>query len=379
MKRIAVCLAVAFWTPTLASSALMLSLVVASVLIVPVGKANAEFISYVANIETSTGNPMTDILILEEDTSGIVQASVFGSDLPGFGTSVIGHDPGFDPVRSLILGLTEGADETGAPKTQIMAFLDDDFAAANVGRKWSEVFVGSRHSLTINSLTAAVAGDMAERAWFTDTFYPGPADGAAFATGGSFTVAEFTGLNLAGSSAVNGNWIINSLGEISVPGEMSGSRLSFDIDETAVDLGSFDIELALSFGLEVGVDKTVLNDSGDDWKNFVMELGTTVNGEFIPSTAGDGLGFIESANFPNREETGAFPNVFVEEDRLVFTGDLHDGFSAQFITFIDSDTLDPHAFTLRQFAVIPEPGSLTLFGVGAVLLLGIRRRRKCAE
>lgn len=344
-----------------------------SLLVCACAGVRADTIGYVANIETAVGNPVTDLLILEEDSTGLVHASVFGADLPGFGTSVISHDPGFAPSNSLILGLTEGVDAAGAPKTQIIAFLDDDFAAANVGRKWSDVFVGSRHSLTINSLMAAVAGDMAEQAWFTDTFYPGPAAGAAFATGGTFTVAEFTELNIAGSSAVNGNWMINSLGETFLSGQTGGGRDAFVIDETAkVDLGPFDIELALNIPKELGVDKTVLNDTGARWQQFVLELGTTVGGEFFPSTVGDGLTFVDTANFPVREETGAFPSVMVEEDRVVFNGQLDDAQSAHFIVFIDSNTMGAHKFTLRQYAVVPEPATCIVLLIGMMTMLSRR-------
>ncbi len=356
-----------------AAAALGACFVLASAL----AEVRAAPVSYVANIETAVGNPITDLLILEEDSAGLVHSAVFGSSLPGYGTSVIGHTPSYEPVNSLIIGLTEGVDAAGAPKTQIVAFLDDAFAAANLGKKWSQVFVGTRHSVTITNLQAAVTGDATQQAWFTETFYPGPAAGATFATGGSFTVAEFTNLDIGGSSAVNGNWMINSLGSGSIANETNTeNREAFLINETAkVDLGPFDIELALETADTIGVNKTVLNDTGADWNSFVMELGTTVDGAFVPSTDGDGLGFLDSADYPIREETGAFPGVVIEEDRLVFSGFLADGDTANFIAFIQSNTQGNHKFTLRQYVpTAPEPGTFAL-AMLALPLFAIRRRR----
>ena len=61
----------------------------------------------------------------------------------------------------------------GSDKTQLVMLLDPSFAAAHAGSPFSSVFPGARHSETITALMAAVAGDAAQLAWFTDTFFSG--------------------------------------------------------------------------------------------------------------------------------------------------------------------------------------------------------------
>jgi hypothetical protein len=313
--------------------------------------AHAVPVSYPVNLSTSKGNPVTDILILESDGDGSVDATVYGSDLPGHGTSVISHEAAFAPGQALVIGLTEGCDENGNDQIQLVMFLDDDFAAAHQGVKYSETFPGARHSTTIANLEAAVAGDTALLAWFTDTFFSGPAAGAAFVPGGSFTVAEFTVLNMVGGSAAAGNWML--MGFASLPGGDPNAQSGFItgvIDETAkVDNGPFDIELTVDDSGQFAIDKTVINNTGTDWVQFVLELGTGSGANFVPSAPGDDLRFLDTND--TREETGAFPNVAVTEDRIVFTGFLANGGTARFIFFVETDTESEHMITLRQSAV----------------------------
>ena len=323
------------------------------VLLLVASLAHGEMVSYTANLRTSKGNPVYDILVLEADGAQQVHASIYPYQLPGQGTSVITHDVSFAPVKSLIIGLTEGKDADGSDKTQIIMFLDSGFAAAHAGVPFSSIFPGTRHSTTISNLQAAVGGDATQLAWFTDTFFPGPAAGAAFGTRGPFTVAEFTSLTIDGASAVAGNWMITNLQTVPFndPNAIN-DRATEVISETAkIDTGPFDIAFSLSTHSDRGqfaIDKSVLNSTGVAWQKFEMDLGTGSGSNFVPSTTGDGLYFVTALN--NREETGAFPSALVEEDRIVFTGFLPPGGTARFVVFVGTTTNDEPTVTVRQIA-----------------------------
>ena len=335
--------------------------------------AHGETVSYTANLNTSKGNPVYDILILETDGTQ-VHAAVYPSELPGRGTSVISHDVPFTPTKSLVIGLTEGQDTDGSDKTELIMFLDNAFAAANVGVPFSSIFAGARHSVTVANLQEAAAGNAAQLAWFTDTFFPGPAAGAAFDSHGPFTVAEFTFLKIIGASAVSGNWMITSQQTVPAddPNALEG-RATEVIGETAkVDTGPFDISFTLSEGGEFAADKTVLNNTGVAWQRFEMQLGTGSGGSFVPSTTGDGLSF--NATLSNHESTGAFPNVVVAEDRIIFTGFLPPGGTAHFIVFV-TVPLDLPTITLWQIAIARATAAPALtpwsLAVLALLLSGL--------
>lgn len=306
-------------------------------------------VSYTANLGTSKGNPVTDVLILETDGAD-VHASVYGSPVPGQGLVTIMHDAPVAPARSLLLGLTDGIDENGVEKIQLVMFLDPAFAAAHAGQPFSTVFPGARHSETVSNLQAAAGGDAAALAWFTGTFFSGPAAGAAFVTGGAFVVAEFTGLDVIGENATAGNWMVTSFQSLPAndPNAQSG-RVTAVLGETAkLDQGPFDVQLSSDDDGVFALDKTVLNDTGAVWRSFTIQLGSGLGGTFAASTAGDGLGFNAAQN--NREETGAFPDVTVAEDVITFRGTLPPGESARFIVFITTNTNGPHLLTVRQSA-----------------------------
>ena len=114
-------------------------------------RAQGATVSYPVNLHTSKGNPVYDLLILEEDAAGQVHASVYPEELPGTGLAAVIHDVPFAPVKTLVIGLTEGKDVDGSDKTQIVMFLDSDFAAAHAGIPYSSIFPGARHSETIVS------------------------------------------------------------------------------------------------------------------------------------------------------------------------------------------------------------------------------------
>jgi len=336
--------------------------------------AHGETVSYVANLQTSKGNPVYDILVLEADNTQQVHATIYPSQLPGEGPSVITHDVSFTPVKSLIIGLTEGKDTDGTDKTQIIMFLDSSFAAAHTGVPFSSIFPGTRHSTTISNLQAAVGGDAAQLAWFTDTFFPGPAAGAAFDSRGPFTVAEFTSLTIDGASAAAGNWMITSLQTVPFnDSDAIEQRATEVINETAkIDTGPFDIAFSLTTHNNDGqfaIDKSVLNNTGVAWQRFEMDLGTGSGAKFVPSTTGDGLYFVSTLD--NHEETGAFPSVLVEEDRIVFTGFLPPGGTARFVVFVGTTTNDEPTVTVRQMATggVHQAPALDRWSLAALAIL----------
>lgn len=163
--------------------------------------ALASPVSYVAELNTSNRNPVTNVLLLEEDEAGTVHAKVYGSALPGSGQVVIGHNPAFTPRRTLIIGLTDGLSPEGTPKTQIILFVNTAFAAAINGVKWSLALPGSSHSGTIASLIAATGGGATELGWFTGDFFKQIAAPAVFATGADFVVGEFSDFTPIGRAA----------------------------------------------------------------------------------------------------------------------------------------------------------------------------------
>jgi hypothetical protein len=326
-------------------------------------------VSYTANLSTSKGNPVTHLLILETDGVHPVEAFVYPADVPGHGTTVISHEAAVQPTKSLLIGVTEGMDVDGSDKTELVMFLDPAFAAAHAGIPFSSIFPGTRHSDTIANLTAAVAGDVAQLTWFTDTFFPGPAAGAAFDSGGPFVVAEFTSLKMIGQNATAGNWMITSFQSLPAadPNAQSG-KVTALIGETAkVDLGPFDIQMLIDGNGVFAIDKSVLNTTGLAWRQFVLQLGTGVGAAFVPSTPGDGLAFDDALN--NREESGAFPNAVVGEDRIVFTGLLAPGGTARFVVFVDTAIIPDHLVTVRQIAVSALPAGAPVLGPWSLFVL----------
>jgi hypothetical protein len=356
-------------------SLLGMAVVPAAALLLLASAARGETVSYTANLHTSKGNPVTDILILEDDGAQ-VHASLYPSELPGRGTAVLSHEVPFSPVETLVIGLTEGQDTDGSDKTELVMFLDSDFAAAHAGVPFSSIFAGARHSTTVANLQQAAAGDEAQLAWFADTFFPGPANGAAFASRGPFTVAEFTSLKNIGENATAGHWMINSFQSLPAnDGNAQSGKVTSVIGETAkTDNGPFDIELSIDGNGVFAIDKSVLNNTpGAAWRGFILQLGTGTGANFVPSTAGDGLGFDDGLN--NREETGAFPQAVIGEDRIVFSGTLAQGGTARFVVFVSTDVIEDHLVTVRQIAIgatTPAPAlSPPSLAILAVLLLGI--------
>jgi hypothetical protein len=322
-------------------------------------------VSYTVNLNTSMGLPVTHIFTWETD--GVQTFMDHPFTLPGTGISVLTHDVPFTPTKSLVVGLTQGAD-----KQEIIMLLDREFAIANAGRNFSSVFPNTRHNDFVARILAAAGGDAEQLDWLENTFFPGDGQLAAFDYGGTFHVAEFTALGVIGASATAGNWAVTNVSNVyAFEPEAESDRPTTIIDETATDNGPFDILFEPGFFGEFAVVKNVLNDTSEAWTRFEMILGTGLGDEFVPSTPGDGLGFIES--LPNRDDSGAFTNLQFFEDRLIFTGLLNPGETAAFVTFVGTFGTDNANFVIRQLNGIPEPAGIVAAAAG-VALLALRRR-----
>jgi hypothetical protein len=140
------------------------------------------------------------------------------------------------------------------------------------------------------------------------------------------------------------------------------------IGETArVDLGPFDIELSVDGDGIFALDKRVLNNTPFAWKQFVLQLSTGVGAGFVSCVPGDGLGFDDSLN--NHDESGAFPNVVVEEDLIEFSGFLPPGGTARFVVFVATDTTGDHLVTVRQSAVNAAPARAPMLDASSLVVL----------
>jgi len=333
-----------------------------------IATAEASPVSYAAELSTTKGNPVTNVLILEEDQVGAVHGTVYGSEVPGNGQVVISHNPPFTPVRSLIIGLSDGQDAEGNDKVQIIMFLDPAFADSIHGVKWSEVFPPTHHSTATASLISATAGDPSELAWFTDYFFSGPAAPAVFDTGSPFVIGEFTGFDQIGSASAAGPWILNSPIVLLPQGAIGtvASHPTAVVDETAVNRGPYDIRLTLSgFGTFAFI-KTVTNHTNLTWQSFTVRLGTGLGEGFVDSTTNPNMFFVNQP--APTETTGAFPDVVFGLDEIVFNGELKPGRTAifQFVVQTDQST------TVRQNVVgeaVQRPVSVPVMPLYVLVLL----------
>ena len=135
------CTRICFWTRFAAFAALLAS-----------APVHAAPVSYTANLNTSLGNPVTNIFIWESD--GVQTSLDYVYTVPGTGTAVLSHDVPFVPAKTLIVGMTVGQDAEGNDKTQIVMFMNESFASANAGQKFSAAFPNSRHSVLIAQMEA---------------------------------------------------------------------------------------------------------------------------------------------------------------------------------------------------------------------------------
>jgi hypothetical protein len=158
--------------------------------------------------------------------------------------------------KLLIIGITDGLTPTGEDKVQIIMFLDNDFAASIQGKKWSEVFPGTRHSVTIEKIVAASKGDQTARKWFSENSFKGVGNPAAFDTGKGFSVGVFSAFDQIGSAMTFGNWVLNRPIDL-LPAGVEGTINTFPtavISESATDEGPFDIQFSFGAAGQFAVD-----------------------------------------------------------------------------------------------------------------------------
>jgi hypothetical protein len=89
--------------------------------------ALASPVSYVAELRTSSQNPVTNVLILEKDQSGTVHGTVYGSQLPEAASSRSATIPLYSEANADHRP-DRGLTPEGAQKTQIIMFLNKPFA-----------------------------------------------------------------------------------------------------------------------------------------------------------------------------------------------------------------------------------------------------------
>lgn len=248
--------------------------------------------------------------------------------------------------------------------------------------EWTYPSQPNRGPMTVTGYTFA-----SDEAWF------------GFGSGGYFNndhSGRFDNISITGTEIVNfnmeatgsaGNWTIDNnggqgefipAGSITPPATFGLNTLA--LEETATDLGSFDVEVTVTGDFTGGTEtvafnKLVTNSSDSNWADFLIELGTGLGDTFEASIGGDGLAFTTSP--AATEDTGAFPSVLTLEDLLTYSGLLEIGEEASFSFAVEvPDLIDGQAdgqaiFTLRQSAVAtPEPASLTLWSLIGLCLTG---------
>ena len=315
-------------------------------------------VSYAANLTTTKQLPVTNILILEQDDVGVVHASTYKSSVPGDGFATIIHNPDFKPVRSLIIGITDGLTPEGEDKTQIIVFLDKNFASSIQGKKWSLAFPGTRHSVTIENIIAASKEDPKALNWFIEEFFKGVGSDAVFDTGEDFSVGEFSIFDTIGSAVTVGSWVLTSPIELLAagePGTISG-RPTAIINESATDEGPFDIEFTFPDDGSFGIDKTVTNSTDQIWTKFVLKIGWYTGDFFYQSMCCNDPFFGQESDV--METTGAFPNFEFGRFEIVFSGTLMPGESAHFIALPVNQYIDVEStVTIRQQVIFDTMSS----------------------
>ncbi len=144
----------------------------------------------------------------------------------------------------------------------------------------------------------------------------------------------------------------------------------------------------------IGIDKFVKNRTGVEWRDFRIELGTGIGGEFVPSDASDNLYIVSD---PMAKEVTSFYNDPPGQDNpisdfLQWTTNGVDRFGQTdgdragfwFGVHVPYELFepDPHdsdywraRFTLRQHTGVPEPATGVLLLAGSMICLLCRKRK----
>ncbi len=142
--------------------------------------------------------------------------------------------------------------------------------------------------------------------------------------------------------------------------------------------GYIDIEfnVTASDGVtEYQVSETLDNNTGIDWSQYTMVLGFGTGANFVMSASGDGLDF-DAPFYDALPTSGAFSNVSLSEDILVYSNGVHgSGFEIYTLRIDVPDGITQ--FTLRQFpTLVPEPATIALAVTSLLGLAMFARRRQ---
>ena len=158
--------------------------------------ANAITINYNLNLKSTLyGSDITDIFIFETDGSQINVDYTFSAAAQG--PSTITHDISFNPTLSLVLGLDLAPLDSGL-KDHLVVFMNYEFGAFAIGKKFSEVFPAIdgrdrvKHSTLVNTIKDFQPGDSEGLLLLTDFFTKDGGMFAAFDPDNSFRVIEFS-------------------------------------------------------------------------------------------------------------------------------------------------------------------------------------------
>jgi len=122
------------------------------------------------------------------------------------------------------------------------------------------------------------------------------------------------------------------------------------------------------------VSEGITNNTNQTWTDYHEQLGTGTDGQFV---VGDAVKFVTPAD--STYTNPSFPTRTVTGNDLTYTGGSVAPGQAISITFSITvpdvaGAAGPVNFTLRQFPTVPEPATFGLLAVGAIGLLGRRRR-----
>jgi hypothetical protein len=122
------------------------------------------------------------------------------------------------------------------------------------------------------------------------------------------------------------------------------------------------------------VTEGVTNNTTQTWTDYHEQLGTGLDGSFVPG--GTPVTFVTppDATYTNP----AFPTASVTPSSIDYSGGAVAPGQAISLTFsIDVPDIvgaGPYTFSMRQFPTVPEPATLSLLAVGSIGVLARRRR-----
>ena len=105
----------------------------------PLLVANASSITYHFKLSTTSGAPVTNIVLYAANGAGEYDISLSPVVLPGSGIFHLTHTVGFVPTSALVLGLSDQL-QSGEQKWDVIMFSNNAFFADALGKKFSYKF-----------------------------------------------------------------------------------------------------------------------------------------------------------------------------------------------------------------------------------------------